>query len=58
MRKRIIQYMAILLAFAAGIGFMNYATHMGNRDMTAVMAEATLPVAYAEKDGRLYNEMH
>ena len=58
MRKRIIQYMVILLAFAAGIGFMNYATHMGNRDMTAVMAEATLPVAYAEKDGRLYNEMH
>lgn len=58
MKKRIIQYITVLLAFAAGIGFMNYATYMGNRDMTAVMAEATLPVAYAEKDGQLYNEMH
>lgn len=58
MKKRIIQYITILLAFLAGIGFMNYATYMGNRDMTAMMAEATLPVAYARRDGQLYNEMH
>lgn len=58
MKKRIIQYITVLLAFLAGTGFMNYATYMGNRDMTALMAEATLPVAYAEKDGQLYNEMH
>lgn len=58
MKKRIIRYTTILLAFLAGVGFMNYATHMGNRDMTEVMAEATLPVAYVEQDGRLYNEMH
>lgn len=58
MKKRIIQYITVLLAFLAGIGFMNYATYMGNRDMTALMAEATLPVAYAERDGQLYNKMH
>lgn len=58
MKKRIIKYTTILLAFLAGIGFMNYATYMGNRDMTAVMAEATLPVAYVEQDGQLCNEMH
>lgn len=58
MKKLIIQCTTIFLAFLAGIGFMNYTTYMGNRDMTAVMAEATLPVAYAEKDGQVYNEMH
>ncbi len=58
MKKRIIKSITILLAFAAGLFFMSYATYMGNRDMTAVMAEATLPVAYAEKDGQFYNEMH
>lgn len=58
MKKRIIQYITVLLAFLAGAGFMNYATYRGNRDMTALMAEATLPVAYAEKDGQFYNEMH
>lgn len=58
MKKRIIKYITVLLAFLAGIGFMNYATFMGNRDMTEVMAEATLPVAYMEKDGQMYNEMH
>lgn len=58
MKKRILKYTTILLAFLAGIAFMNYATFMGNHDMTEVMAEATLPVAYAERDGQLYNEMH
>lgn len=58
MKKRIIKYTTVLLAFLAGMAFMNYATFMGNRDMTEVMAEATLPVAYVERDGQLYNEMH
>lgn len=58
MKKLIIRCITILAAFAAGAGFMHYATYMGNRDMTTVMAEATLPVLYAERDGELYNETH
>lgn len=58
MKKLIIRCITILAAFAAGMGFMNYATYMGNRDMTTIMAEATLPVLYAEHDGELYNETH
>lgn len=58
MKKLIIKCATILLAFAAGVGFMNYATYIGNRDMTTVMAGATLPVVYAEREQRLYNEMH
>lgn len=58
MKKLILRIATVLLAFAAGAGFMSYMTYMGNRDMTAVMADATLPVAYAEQGGRLYNEMH
>ncbi|MBR5509020.1 MAG: hypothetical protein IKV59_03095 [Lachnospiraceae bacterium] len=57
MKKWIIKCATILLAFIAGMGFMHYTTYMGNRDMTAVMAEATLPVVYAERDGQMYNEM-
>ena len=37
MRRLIIQSITVLLAFLAGVGFMNYATQMGNRDMTAAM---------------------
>ncbi len=58
MKKLFVKIVTILLAFLAGAGFMSYATYMGNRDMTTVMAEATLPVAYARQDGRLCNEMH
>lgn len=58
MKKLIIRIVTVLLAFLAGAGFMSYATYMGNRDMTAVMAQATLPVLYAEQDGEQYNEMH
>lgn len=58
MKNLIIKCVTIVLAFMAGAGFMSYATSMGNHDMTAVMAEATLPVVYAEKDGQMYNEMH
>lgn len=58
MKKLIIRIVTVLLAFLAGAGFMSYATYMGNRDMTAVMAGATLPVLYAEQDQELYNETH
>lgn len=58
MKKLLVKIVTILLAFLAGAGFMSYATYMGNRDMTAVMAGATLPVAYVRQDNRLYNEMH
>ena len=58
MKKWIIRYGTVLLCFLAGIGVMSYATRMGNRDMTTTMAEATLPVAFAERDGQLFNEMH
>ncbi|MCC8162655.1 MAG: hypothetical protein LIO86_05695 [Lachnospiraceae bacterium] len=58
MKRKIIQYITIVLAFLAGAAFMGYTTHMGNRDMTGTMASATLPVAYAEINGQLCNEMH
>lgn len=58
MKKLFVKMVTVLLAFLAGAGFMSYATYMGNRDMTAVMAEATLPVVYVRQDGRLCNEMH
>ena len=38
MKKLLVKIVTILLAFLAGAGFMSYATYMGNRDMTAVMA--------------------
>lgn len=58
MKKWIIRYGVVLLCFLAGAGCMSYVTRMGNRDMTTTMAEATLPVAFAQKDGQLFNEMH
>ena len=58
MKRTIIQYTTVVLAFLAGMIFMTYMTRMGNRDMTGDMAQAQLPVVYAEQDGVLYNEMH
>ncbi len=58
MKKLLIRCTTILLAFLAGAGCMSYMTYVGNRDMTAAMAGATLPVAYAEWEGQLCNEMH
>ena len=58
MKKILIRCTTILLAFLAGAGFMSYMTYVGNRDMTAAMADATLPVAYAQWEGKLCNEMH
>ncbi len=54
MKKLLVKIVTILLAFLAGAGFMSYATYMGNRDMTAVMAGATLPVAYVRQIGRAH----
>ena len=58
MKRTIIQYTTVVLAFLAGMIFMTYMTRMGNRDMTGDMAPAQLPVVYAEQDGVLYNAMH
>lgn len=58
MKKLILRCITILLAFGAGVGFMSYTTSMGNRDMTTVMGEATLPVLYTEWDGERCNEIH
>ena len=54
MKRTIIQYTTVVLAFLAGMIFMTYMTRMGNRDMTGDMAQAQLPVVYAEQDGVLY----
>ena len=43
MKRRIIQYTTVVLAFLAGMIFMTYMTRMGNRDMTGDMAQAQLP---------------
>ena len=58
MRKNLIKTGSIFLSFLAGILLMSFMTRMGNRDMTVTMADATLPVLYAELDGQLCNETH
>ena len=58
MKKKLIQYVSVLLSFLAGLFLTSYLTQVGNRDMTTSMAEAVLPVLYAETEGTLYNEMH
>ena len=49
MKRTIIQYTTVVLAFLAGMIFMTYMTRMGNRDMTGDMAQAQLPVVHAEQ---------
>ena len=58
MKKKLIRYVSVLLSFLAGLFLTSYLTQVGNRDMTTSMAEAVLPVLYAETEGTLYNEMH
>ena len=58
MRKNLIKTGSIILSFLAGILLMSFMTRMGNRDMTTTMADATLPVLYAETNGQLCNETH
>lgn len=55
MKKVIIKIITIFIAFLLGIISMSYLYNKGNLDMTAHMAEATLPVLYFEQNGRLVN---
>lgn len=58
MRKNLMKTGSIILSFLAGILLMSFMTRMGNRDMTTTMADATLPVLYAELNGQLCNKTH
>ena len=55
MKKIIIKIITIIIAFAAGVVFTSYLYNKGNLDMTAHMAEATLPILYYEHDGKYVN---
>ena len=56
MKKIIIKLITILIAFFLGIVTTSYLYNKGNMDMTAHMAEATLPVMYFEYEGNLINQ--
>ena len=58
MKRRIIQFTTVVLAFLAGMIFMTYMTRMGNRDMTGDMAQAQMPVVNEEQDAVINIEMH
>ena len=55
MKKIIIKIITIIIAFIAGIVTTSYLYNKGNLDMTAHMAEATLPILYYEHDGKYVN---
>ncbi len=55
MKKIIIKTITIIIAFFMGIVFMSFLFNKGNLDMTAHMAEATLPILYFEEDGSYIN---
>ena len=55
MKKIIIKIITIIIAFAAGVVSTSYLYNKGNLDMTAHMAEATLPILYYEHDGNYVN---
>ena len=38
MKKKLIQYVSVLLSFLAGLFLTSYLTQVGNRDMTTSMA--------------------
>ncbi len=46
MKKIVIKIITIVMAFFAGLVFMSFYYNKGNLDMTAHMAEATLPILY------------
>ncbi len=58
MKKLILKTLSILAAFVLGILGMSYYMTAGNTDLTDSMADATLPLIYLERDGRLMNLMH
>lgn len=55
MKKIIIKIITIIIAFLLGIVSMSYVYNTGNLDMTAHMAEATLPILYFEYGDELVN---
>ena len=55
MKKIIIKIITIMIAFVAGIVTTSYLYNKGNLDMTAHMAEATLPILYYEYEGEYIN---
>ena len=55
MKKIIIKIITIIMAFVAGVVATSYLYNKGNLDMTAHMAEATLPILYYEYDGQYVN---
>lgn len=55
MKKIIIKTITIVIAFLLGIVSMSFLYNTGNLDMTAQMAEPTLPILYFENDGNYVN---
>lgn len=55
MKKIIIKIVTIMIAFLLGIVSMSFLYNKGNLDMTAHMAEATLPILYFEDGGEYVN---
>lgn len=55
MKKIIIKIITIIIAFFLGIFVTSYLYNKGNLDMTAHMADATLPVLLFEQDGEYVN---
>lgn len=51
MKKKLIQYVSVLLSFLAGLFLTSYLTQVGNRDMTTSMAEAVLPYSMRKLKG-------
>ncbi len=55
MKKIIIKTITIIMSFCLGIVVTSYLFNKGNLDMTAHMAEATLPILYYECNGAYVN---
>ena len=58
MKKFIIKLITLIIAFVLGILCTSYFYNKGNLDMTAHMAEATLPILYFERDGEYLNQIY
>jgi len=58
MKKRILKLVSIVAAFLLGMIFMSYYQATVNRDLTGVMADATLPMIYMKQEGQYLNPMH
>ena len=58
MKKIIIKIITLIIAFFLGIISTSYLYNKGNLDMTAYMAEATLPVLYFEHGEELLNPVY